>query len=459
MRLVARLVLAICLAFVPVLVTLEAIEIRRELRLLEQDTVRDLELLARVLERAVPRAWEAGGEEWALQAIAATDDVSPRTSIRWVPAGEEIPPPDPELVSVRIPVEAGGVSRGVVELWQSREPLEEYARARLLRSTLLVAALLVASAGVAFALGARLVGVRLARLVEQARRVGSGDLAARVAISGRDEVAALADQMNAMTDELASAREAAESANAERLEALSQLRHADRLASIGRLASALAHELGTPLNVVLGRAKLIVEGAAEGAEPVKNAEIIRQQALRMAESIGSVLGFARRGASHSRFDLCEVTRESLRLLDPLAGRRAVRIEFRGCGRPAFVDGRRPEIEQVVANLVSNAIDASEAGGTIQVAVEEASVGDGSGPTTGGAHVRLSVRDAGPGIPDAERVRLFEPFYTTKPEGQGTGLGLWISDGIVRDHGGRIEVESQPRAGTLFTVWLPAGRVA
>jgi signal transduction histidine kinase len=457
MRLVRKLVLAIFLAFLPVIGAIEYLTIVHELRLSEEDTRRDLAVLGRVLQGEIERNWEAHHDSAGRHAISAANGAEPAARARWIPVNEPEPAPDAMRIEVRIPVNVDGVRRGTLALSESRTRLQELVRARVLRLTALTVALLAVSLAIAFTLGRRLVGARLASLVEHARRIGSSDLAGRLDTGGKDEIAALAVQMNAMTEELSIARTTVENANAERVQALSQLRHADRLASIGRLASALAHELGTPLNVVLGRAKLITEGESDPDAAAKNAEIIREQAQRMTETIRGVLGFARRAPGPpGRVDLGEIASQGLALLEPLARRRSVTLVLHRAEGPLPVSGQRGEIEQIVANLVTNAIDAMEHGGAVTIEVSTVSGKTVSRPVRSDLVLRrLSIRDEGPGVAAAELAQVFEPFYTTKSEGHGTGLGLWIVDGIVRDHGGWIEVESEPGKGACFSVYLPA----
>jgi two-component system NtrC family sensor kinase len=454
MRLVRRLVLAVFVAFLPVLVIIEYASFSREWRLSQDDARHDLALLGRALENEIEHDW---GEEPPQRDIDAANAVEPIAIARWIPAGEAEPAADTTRIEVRVPVVVDGVQRGTILLFESEDRLRDFVRAHALRLSVLTGALLVVSLAISFTIGARLVGVRLTRLVEHARRVGADDLGGSVSVGGRDEIAVLAEQMNAMTRALESARASAEKANSERVQALSQLRHADRLASIGRLASAFAHELGTPLNVVLGRAKLILDPEVDAASSKENAEIIREQAQRMSETIRGVLGFARRAPTPAGIvDLCEVARGGVGLLEPLGRRRSVAIDLHVPNDVARVSGQRGEIEQIVANLVTNAIDASVDGSKVTVEVSTVTGKSVSRQTR--AHAvfhRLSIRDQGPGIPAGDIARVFEPFYTTKPEGRGTGLGLWIVDGIVRDHGGWIEVDSRPGEGATFSVYLPA----
>jgi signal transduction histidine kinase len=144
------------------------------------------------------------------------------------------------------------------------------------------------------------------------------------------------------------------------------------------------------------------------------------------------------------------------LLEPLARHKSITLLLHDAGDAACVSGQRSEVEQIVTNLVTNAIDAMEGGGTVDIDVSTMPGKSLSRPVRADAIFhRLTIRDEGPGIPDVELARVFEPFYTTKVAGRGTGLGLWIVDGIVRDHGGWIEVESRLGAGTSFCVYLPA----
>jgi signal transduction histidine kinase len=177
----------------------------------------------------------------------------------------------------------------------------------------------------------------------------------------------------------------------------------------------------------------------------------------MTETIRRLLGFARRAPGPaSRVDLYEVAREGIKLLEPLARQKSIKLELRDSGDAACVAGQHSEVEQIVTNLVTNAIDSIEGGGAVNVDISTLPGRSLSRPVRADAVFhRLAIRDSGRGIPDAELARLFEPFYTTKAAGRGTGLGLWIVDGIVRDQRGWIEVESRLGKGTSFCVYLPA----
>ncbi|MBX3205253.1 MAG: GHKL domain-containing protein [Labilithrix sp.] len=227
-----------------------------------------------------------------------------------------------------------------------------------------------------------------------------------------------------------------------RREALSQLRHADRLTTIGKLAAGLAHELGTPLNVVSGKANLISSGRLAGDAARRSARVIEEQADRMTAIIRHLLDFARRGGTgRSPTNLRLLAEETSELLRPTARKAEVTIACEGVDVEASVN--RSEMQQVLSNLVTNAVHAMPGGGVVTLTTAE-----------DGAHAIIRVSDEGDGIPADVLPRIFDPFFTTKDVGQGTGLGLSVVHGIVDDHGGSIEVETRTGRGTTFSLRLP-----
>jgi signal transduction histidine kinase len=260
-----------------------------------------------------------------------------------------------------------------------------------------------------------------------------------------------------MSGALAQAREDAERLNQERLKMLEQLRHADRLAGLGRLAGSMAHELGTPLNVVMGHADRISQGTQAPMETKESAATIHRQVERMETTIRDILGFVRQApGDEDEIDLNAVVNSVCELLRPLAGRRAVQLEFDASLAVAPVRGREVQLEQALCNLVSNAIDASPEGGEVVLTVAK----EERVPKSGGRAepvIVARVRDQGPGVVEADIARLFEAFYTSKAAGEGTGLGLWLAEGIVCDHGGSIEVENRSEGGACFAMVLPGSQ--
>lgn len=247
------------------------------------------------------------------------------------------------------------------------------------------------------------------------------------------------DQLNELLAERTSAYAAA----------LDQLRHRDRLALVGQLASGLAHEFGTPLNVIVGRARLITDPDTTTAEAEKHARSIIEQAERVTAIIRQLLDFARRrGPELGRTDLHELSARVLELIRPLAEKRRVELALMPSTGSCVAAVDYNQIQQAVSNLIMNGIQAMPSGGKLIVSVA------GSRDKKGHAGVTLSVKDSGTGIAPENLKRIFEPFFTTQSAGVGTGLGLSITEGIVRDHLGKIEVESDLGQGSTFRIFIP-----
>lgn len=332
------------------------------------------------------------------------------------------------------------------------EVLEEIALDRVLAALLVLLVAFIVLVGVSV----RVVGRPLARFLAHSRLVGQGELHARVPAGGRDEVGALADGMNHMTEQLAKERARYATEHARRVATTAQLRHAERLKILGELAAATAHEMGTPLNVIRGRARLITKDPTTSEASAQSAEVIIAQTDRLASRIRGVLGFARR-RSHMEdaVDLAEVVTSSVDLLSPLLATLQVDVSVTtaGDGGPAIVRGDASQLEQVMANLLMNAAQAMPGGGEVVVRVARAAGGAG----VEGDLVRVSVIDHGVGMTPEVKAHVFDPFFTTKTGDRGTGLGLSVSEGIVAGHGGRVEVESEPGVGSAFHVVMPAAR--
>jgi signal transduction histidine kinase len=255
--------------------------------------------------------------------------------------------------------------------------------------------------------------------------------------------------MNAMCTQLSDAQTA-------KLRALEGLRHAERLGTVGKLASGLAHELGTPLNVITLRAKAIAAGRAEGERAREAATSIAEQATRMTNLVRQLLDFARRKPpQRESVDVVEIVSRTADLVETVATKARVRLEVRAASEIPRVRGDGNQLEQVITNLLMNAIHAMPDGGTVQLrtSTEETTPPADHGGAKG-RFVAIAVEDEGTGIASDALPHIFEPFFTTKGVGEGTGLGLAVCYGIVRDHGGFIDVKAQGRQGVVFTVYLP-----
>jgi signal transduction histidine kinase len=317
---------------------------------------------------------------------------------------------------------------------------------------------LVASFAIILALGLTswIVSRPLAAVAEQARRIGAGDLSRRLDAQGSDEVSSLVIELNAMCDQLRDARTQVDEEARKRLAALEELRHADRLRTVGTLASGIAHELGTPLAVIAMRAKMITSGEVPVGEAPASCKIIAAQADRLTLIVRQLLDFARRRApKRAEAELQDVVERAASLLSTLARKQNVTLTVVPSGSPvrAMVDGA--QIEQAVTNLVVNAVHAMPGGGTVTVATRNTRAAPPSSPEAPRACAIIEIRDQGEGISEEHLSRIFEPFFTTKGVGEGTGLGLSVTHGIVADHDGWMTASSTPGEGSTFTLFLPA----
>jgi signal transduction histidine kinase len=308
---------------------------------------------------------------------------------------------------------------------------------------------------ISLVIGTVAIGRPVRRLADQARAVGSGDFAARVELRQKDELALLAREMNRMAERLEGTLAELQREQDARFIALDQLRHAERLTTVGRLAAGVAHELGTPLNVVSGRSALIMGEPGVTRQIREHVEVIARQSDIMAKTIRQLLDFARRRpATKAVGDLGQLAEETLAFLNQLAAKKRLQLTSELPPNPVLVRFDPAQIQQVLTNLVVNAIHATRRGRiTVTCGWREAAP-----PHAPEAPPRmcafLSVADEGCGIPRELLPHIFDPFMTTKDQGEGTGLGLSVSYGIVEEHGGWIDVDTEPGAGATFTVYLP-----
>lgn len=223
-----------------------------------------------------------------------------------------------------------------------------------------------------------------------------------------------------------------------------QLRRTERVAELGTLASGMAHEIGTPMNVILGRAEYLMNRTSD--EPIKKGlQTIVGQVERITRVMNQLLSFARRRTPERRaVDLREVVESSLEMFHERLARHHIVVEMdfeEGCP-PVHADA--DQMSQVLINLLMNAIHALPDGGRVRLATRHVE------PDM----VELILADTGSGMPSDVMAKIFDPFFTTKEFGAGTGLGLTVVKGIMEEHGGSISVESEPGKGTTFTLILP-----
>ncbi len=230
------------------------------------------------------------------------------------------------------------------------------------------------------------------------------------------------------------------------------LRRSEKLATAGRLAASIAHEINNPLEAVTNSLYLALQDQTLDPDTKTYLHTAEQELRRVAHITTQTLRFHKQSISAARVDLCDIVDSVLALFERRLANKNIQVNAE-CKRGSFATCFADEIRQVVANLVSNAMDATREGGSIRLRVRTARSWTREHPDG----VRIVVADTGHGIPSTVLDRIFEPFVSTK-EATGVGLGLWVSEGIVRKHGGAIRVRSRANAqpsGTVFTVFLPA----
>ena len=229
----------------------------------------------------------------------------------------------------------------------------------------------------------------------------------------------------------------------ERKQLEAQLSQTERLAELGTLAAGMAHEIGTPMNVILGRAEYVMRKTSE--EPTKKGlATIVTQVERITKIMNQLLSFARRRPIDRRpLVLASVVHDILDVVQDRIKRRDIRLELALDAKCQKVFADRDQMGQVVLNLVMNAIQAMPQGGTLRISLK----GDRK-------FAHLSIADTGCGIPKENLSKLFAPFFTTKDVGEGTGLGLTVVHGIIQEHEGNVKVESQIDKGSIFIISLP-----
>jgi two-component system, NtrC family, sensor kinase len=276
------------------------------------------------------------------------------------------------------------------------------------------------------------------KVIDMARRVIQGDLTARVRIRPPGEIGVLCQAVDQMADALAEREEQLKTATGK------QLHRSEKLASLGRLAAGVAHEINNPLTGVLTFAHLMKEKPHMDGQDLQDLDLIIHETTRAAEIVRGLLDFAReRAVIKEPLNLNEVIVRTIRLIRNQKLFERIVIDEDLANDLPDIEGDMNQLQQVLLNLSLNACEAMPTGGTLTIRTRSEERG-----------VMVTLADTGCGIKPEHLERVFDPFFTTKPVGKGTGLGLSVSYGIVRQHGGTIELDSQPGRGTTFTLIFP-----
>ncbi len=478
MRLARKLTIALILAMGLVITFQTLARVNRERRQFASETARYHAILGRSLRTSLIDAWTRGGEPEARALLERTDHDDARVllTLAWTDVATQNAPaetrarllageahfsvtgsedqPDHLVTYTPIPLPDGRVA--ALRIVEPMEIGRQYVRGSIARVLAYTTVGFTAMSVVAVVLGVVMVGRPMRALASKARRMGDGDLSSPLEMHRADEIGDLATEINAACDRLRIAADKIEAESSRSAAAVEQLRHADRLAAVGVVASGIAHETGTALNVVSERARMIATREAEGEEAIESARVIVRETARITATIRQLLDYGRRRTrERSSAPLQEVIENVLAFVRPLAQRQGIQLVTDLPPEAALAPMDAEQLQHALGNLMVNSIQAMANGGTLRVRVSTSTTGardafDGVGT----AWWRVDVEDEGTGIPADQLEQIFEAFYTTKPAGEGTGLGLSIARDIVRQHGGRIDATPRPEGGMRFSIHLP-----
>lgn len=291
----------------------------------------------------------------------------------------------------------------------------------------------------------------IASLTDGARSLARGDLTTRIVAESRDELGTLAQAFNDMAEslsanraELTSKNEALSTANEHMQSMQEQLLRSERLAAIGQLAAGVSHEIDNPVGIILGTAELLLEDMREGDPLRDDVSAIIDECRRCKRITGGLLGFARSSEGHhDRVDLNRLVAETMVSLQPQKLFKALDLKTNYSMQDLFVTGDADQLRQVIINILLNAAQALQGSGKLEVSlVKQAD------------SALVHVDDSGPGIPEDDRERIFQPFFSTKAHGEGTGLGLPLCRKLVESQGGEICAHQSPLGGARLSVSLP-----
>jgi len=330
----------------------------------------------------------------------------------------------------------------------------------------------------------KLVGDPIQKLVEAMSRAEKGDLEAEADIQSEDELGKLGRnfnrmlktiretheqniqllrQVNQFNEELTRKIEAATSELAKRNEELRllnealfesqrQLSQSEKLAAVGQVTAAMAHQIGTPLNSISGYIQLILQDGNIQPKDRDRLKIIESQLDRLADSVKNLLSFTRQPKPQLRsLDVNEVLEELIHLSEPWFLARKVRLSTHLSPDLPSILGDSTHLQTLFLNLITNALDAMPQGGVLTVKTRQVSPPFSS---EDGRWLEISITDTGIGITEESKKRIFDPFFTTKKMGEGTGLGLAICEKIVKEHSGKIDLESEVGKGSTFSILIP-----
>ncbi len=446
----------------------------------ERDLVKNSIQDGRSISGMIRHVWIDNGEQKALELLEDAS-IEGRIKARWVWADELVnsevikqeqidvaasfesnspfsvklnTSENPSILTY-IPVALPLKRHGGLEIEQSLLPLKSYQKKMLIRS-------IVISCVVAIVFGTILylyITLKIRRPIEQlmdhTRRIGKGDLRVAEALPKDNELGLLSETINDMCSRLLISREKIKFEYEARLQTIEKLRHTEQLSNLGILAAGIAHEIGTPLNVIEGRSRMITEAAGNHESICHNSDIIHKQCEKISYTIRQLLDYSRRPKQQvARENIQFIVKQVFQLIYPLAKKQDVTLNIiveENMETSMEVDGN--QLQQVFVNLLMNSIQAMPHGGDVTVSMTTHIEKSQDITKPDSTFMQIEISDEGGGIEPKNMKDIFTPFFTTKAMGAGTGLGLSIAHEIIQEHGGWINVRNVEK-GSCFTIYMP-----
>jgi len=387
-------------------------------------------------------------------------------------------------LEVIVPLHDGKKVIGGVRVVSSSDETQSYLSKKKGRALILTFSSIFVILMTVTLLFGRLVGNPIQKLVEAMSWAEKGDLEAEATLRSRDELGELGRHFNRMlktiretheqniqllsrvhqfNEELSRKVEAATSELAKRNEELKLLNEAlfetqrelgqsEKLAALGQVTAMMAHQIGTPLNSISGYIQLMLQEGNLTSTDCDRLKIIESQLDRLADSVKKMLSFTRQPKPQLRFlDVNGILVELMHLSEPWLHARNVQLSSSLASDLPLILGDSTHLQTVFLNLLTNAIDAMPNGGLLTIKTRQVPPQQ---PSQNGEWLEISISDTGIGITEETKKRIFDPFFTTKKIGEGTGLGLAICDKIVKEHSGKLDIQSEVGRGSTFSVLLP-----
>lgn len=476
----SRLTLALTLAAVVLFGAVGSWQLHAEERDLRSAVERDLRFLGRALQVAFENALRDRQSEDVEETLRELERLDPEVDVfvydaagaqiaastaavdrpRWISRRpdrmelEFVPASDPRAVELMVPLRITRDERAatlvVVRPLDAMRADLEATRERVLIS---VAGFVLVVALLSMLLARHYVSTPLARMNAQMARVRAGDLSPAVHPARDDEVGRTLQEFGSLVRDLGEARSRLDAEAEARRRLEDALRELDKLATVGQLAAGLAHEIGSPLQILEGRIAALETKADDPSETRRIARILLEQTRRITRIVMRLTDVARRRTGRvAPLDVGPPVRAVVELLEGEARRRGVKLTIDESPRLPSIHSHGDSLQQLALNLLRNALEATERGGRVELRLAPASLEGPEGAPR--EAVRIEVVDTGRGMDEETRARALEPLFTTRASAGGTGLGLAVVKGIVDEHRGRIEIQSEVGRGTAVRVDLP-----